>query len=224
MRTKSKCGSTFFSTSSTTLAVLPARMSLSERRIASTSSVTRFASTSGAASCARDGAGASNAVASSAIANFSVMRFSMLLSRSSLAALPLDGGLALGDGLAVAATLAVAAAFRGFAVEKLPDELLQHYRRLREPERLAFLDHRAVATRLQAYVLLSEQAGGQDGHGSVPREGVTLVDLERDPREELLVVERDVVHPAHHHARALHGRTHLEAPDIVELGMHGIGL
>src|SRR5688572_18495540 len=171
MRTKSKCGSTFFSTTSTTLAVLPARMSLSERRIASTSSVTRFASTSGAASCARDGAGASNAVASSAIANFSVMRFSMLLSRSSLAALPLE------DGLAVAATLAVAAAFRGFAVEKLPDELLQHYRRLREPERLAFLDHRAVATRLQAYVLLSEQAGGQDGHGSVPREGVTLVDL-----------------------------------------------
>src|SRR5689334_19550095 len=52
-------------------------------------------------------------------------------------------------------------AFSRLVEQELADQVLEHHRRLREPQPVAALQHHAVAARLQPDVLLAEDAGGE---------------------------------------------------------------
>src|SRR5688500_985805 len=140
---------------------LPDCSSLSARTIASTSSVTLRASTSGATSVA-----AHAHVAAPAMTNAKMIFFIILLPGSSVRLLL--GGVAFGS----------------LAVEELADKLLEHDGRLGELERLAVREVRAVTPGLEPDVLLAEEARGEYRRGRVLRKLVLLVEVQRDARVE----------------------------------------
>ena len=115
------------------------------------------------------------------------------------------------------------ARIRRLVVQELPDQIFQHDRRLRHRNGVAGLEHLVVAARLQADVLLAEQARRQDLRRRILRKLVLLVDIDRDQRLIRVLVEADRVDAAHRHARALHRRTRLQSADIVELQLDRVG-
>src|SRR5688572_6869787 len=207
MRGKSKCGSTLTSASSAILRELPDCRSLSALMIARTSSVTRFTRASGA-SCASAAAG------TKAARNMRILR-SMGSSLDAGLVRPerASGGSGLLPGL-----------FLGLAEQELADELLQHHGRLADLDAVARGEHLLVPARFQPDVGLAEQARGEDRRGRVLGELVALVERERDTRLVALVVEVDLVYAAHEHAGAAHRAAHLEAADVVEAHLDGVGL
>src|SRR6185369_6625483 len=129
---KSKCGSTFCSASSTTLRGLPAWRSLSALMIASTSSVVRRTSASGA-SCAK----AAEAPATRSSAAASLRNMGLPRKRLGIVGPAPAGGvppLFLG-------------VFLRLAEEELADEALEHHGRLRERDAVAVGELLVVAAR-----------------------------------------------------------------------------
>src|SRR5438105_9083265 len=123
MRSKSKCGSTFCSASSTTFVRLPDCTSLSDLMTASTSSATRFTRASGV-SCANAVAGRRSARHIARMRNMAGNLGDFGEPDSTSTREPRSGGLFL-------------RLFLRLAEEELPDELLEHHRRLRDGDAVA---------------------------------------------------------------------------------------
>ena len=77
---------------------------------------------------------------------------------------------------------------------------------------------------LEADVLVTEQARGQDLGRRIFREAHAIVDLHRHDALVRLGVERDALDTPDGDTRAAHRRTRLQATDVVELGADGVTL
>src|SRR5207248_5461082 len=180
MRSKSKCGSTFCSASSTTFVRLPDWTSLSDLMTASTSSATRFTRASGV-SCANAAAGRRSARHIARMRNMAGNLWDFGEPDSTSTRGPRSGALFL-------------RLFLRLAEEELPDELLEHHCRLRDGDAVAGGELLVVAARVEPDVGLAQQPGREDGGARVLGPAVALVESEHDGRLEVRVVEADLGH------------------------------
>ena len=103
-------------------------------------------------------------------------------------------------------------------MHELADQPLDRERALGEFDLVAVLEQLVLAAGLERDELVAEQPRGLDRRRGVDRQRELLVHLERHARAQR-VVEPDLAHLAHRHARHRNGRARLQAADLIEGGV-----